>query len=322
MKSDNPHILLVDDSPMILKVLGDQLIKKGYFVTQCESAEAALEIFEKNEFDLVLADIILPGMSGLNMLKLMKDSKPYIDVIVISSTSSSYTTIRALRLGAYDYLVKPIDDENILTNAVKRALEKKGLEQQNEQLVSHLSIKNRQLQDALDMMKTANRICSLLSSTTEVGNILRLLVEKATEQLDAEQGYLLLLDKSGSHFSMKISVGISLETVRKFRLPVDRGISGLVSSRNKALRIDAKDGSKYTRYLHEEDESGDLLTDRGFISFPLRIKDKVAGVVNICGKRGGNSFSDTECEFIALLANHAAIAINTAGQFHLMRKTA
>ena len=54
----------------------------------------------------------------------------------------------------------------------------------------------------------------------------------------------------------------------------------------------------------------------------LRFKDKVAGVVNICGRKGGNSFTDTECEFIALLANHAAIAINTAGQFYQMKKGA
>ncbi len=307
---------------MILKVMGDQLVKNGFLVTLCESAEDALEVFQEKEFDLVLADIILPGMSGLNMLKIMKDSKPYIDVIVISSTSSSYTTIRALRLGAYDYLVKPIDDENILSNAVKRALEKKGLQQLNEHLVTDLSVKNRQLQEMLDMMKTATRLCSLISSTTEASSILRILVEKAVEHLDAQQGYLLLLDKSGSNFFMKISVGISLETVKEFKLPCDRGISGLVASRNKPLRIDAKDASKYTRHITEEDQNGDLLIAQGSISFPLRIKDKVAGVVNIFGKKGGTSFTDTECEFIALLANHAAIALNTAGQFHQKKKAA
>lgn len=322
MKTNVPHILFVDDSPMILNVLGDQLTKKGYLLTLCGSAEEAWEVFQEKEFDLVLVDIILPGMSGLNLLKLMKESKPHIDAIVISSTSSSYSTIRALRLGAYDYLVKPIDDENILYNAVKRALEKKELQLQNEHLIGELSVKNRQLQEALDMMKTTNRLFSQLSSTPEVGSILRILVEKAVEQLNAEKGYLLLLDKSGSHFSMKISVGISHETVRTFKLPLDRGISGLVASKNKPLRINAEEASKYTRYINEEDLNNDLLTDQGFISFPLRIKDKVAGVVNICGRKGGDSFSDTECEFIALVANHAVTAINTVGQLHQMKKSA
>jgi len=322
VKTDTPHILVVDDSPTILKALSDLLVKKGYRVTQRESAEEAIKIFLAEEFDLVFTDIILPGMSGLNLLKLMKESKPYIDVIVISSTSSSFTTIRALRFGAYDYLVKPIDDENILYNVVERTLEKKGLQQQNERLVADLSIKNRELQNALDLMKTTNRLCSLLSSTLEVGDILRLLVEKAVEQLHAEKGYLLLLDKTGSHFSMKFSVGISHETARQFKLPCDRGISGLVASRNRPLRLDAAEAAKYLGYIKEEDPDGDLFDVSGSISFPLRIKDKVAGVVNICGRKGGNSFTDTEYEFIAILANHAAIALNTAGQFYLMRKSA
>lgn len=322
MKTDSAHILVVDDSPAILKALSELLIKKGYRVTRCESAEDAIKVFLAEEFDLVLTDIILPGMSGLNLLKLMKESKPYIDVIVISSTSSSFTTIRALRFGAYDYLVKPIDDENILYNAVERTLEKRGLQKQNERLVADLSIKNRQLQEALDMMKTTNRLCSMLSSTLEVGDILRILVENAVEQLNAEKGYLLLLDKTGSYFSMKISVGISHETARQFKLPCDRGISGLVASRNRALRLGVDDASNYGSYIKEEDRDGELLTSQSCISFPLRIRDKVAGVVNICGRKDRNSFTDTECEFIALLANHAAIAINTAGQFYLMKKGA
>lgn len=322
MSSDKPHILFVDDSPMTLKVLGGQLTRKGYLLTLCESAEEAWEVFQEKEFDLVLIDIILPGMSGLNLLKIMKESKPHIDAIVISSTSSSYSTIRALRLGAYDYLVKPIDDENILYNAVKRALEKKGFQRQNERLIEELSVKNSQLQEALEMMKTTNRLFSRLSSTPEVGNILRILVENAVEQLNAEKGYLLLLDKSGSHFYMKISVGISHETVRNFKLPLDRGISGLVASKNMALRINADETSKYSRYINEEDLNNDLLTDQGFISFPLRVKNKVSGVVNICGRKGKDSFTDTECEFIALVANHAVTAINTVGQIHQMKRGA
>lgn len=160
----------------------------------------------------------------------------------------------------------------------------------------------------------------MLSSTTDVASILRILVEKAVEQLNAEKGYLLLLDKSGSHFSIKISVGINHETVKQFKLPCERGISGLVASKNKPLRIDAGNTSKYINYIREEDQNGDLFSGNACISFPLRIKDKVAGVVNVCGRKGGGSFSDTECEFIALLANHAAIAVNNAGQFYQMKK--
>lgn len=322
VKSDVPRILLVDDSPAVLKMLCDMLTKKGYHVTTCESGEEAIRNFIGGDYDLVLTDIMLPGMSGLNLLKLMKESKPYIDVIVISGNTSSFTTIKALRYGAYDYLVKPIDDEAILYNVVERTLEKKGLQQQNERLVADLSMKNRELQDTLELMKTANQICSLISSTLEIGDILRFLVEQSVEKLRAHKGYLLLLDKKGTNFSMKFSVGISHVTAKRFMLKNNQGISGLVVSKNKPLRLNMKQLPAFSQYMSEEDVNGDLFNTPGILSVPLRIKEKVVGVVNVCGRKDGKQFSDSEFEFLSILANHAAIALDTAGKVYMMKKTA
>jgi len=322
VKADMAHILVVDDSPSILKMFTDLLLKKGYLVTACESGEDAIKKFLSEDFDLVLTDIMLPGMSGLNLLKLMKESKPYVDVIVISGNTSSFTTIKALRYGAYDYLVKPIDDEAILYNVVGRTLEKKGLQQQNERLIADLSIKNRELQNTLDMMRTANSLCSLISSTLEIGDILRILVEKAVEQLNAHKGYLLLLDKKGDHFFMKFSVGVNHATAKKFKLRNDQGLSGLVASKNRPLRLDIEQTPKFAKYIKEEDVNGDLFNVSGSISFPLRVRDRVVGVVNICGQKDEKPFTDTQFEFIAILANHAATALDTAGQVYMMKKSA
>jgi DNA-binding response OmpR family regulator len=322
LKNEVAHILVVDDSPNILKFYCDLLLKKGYQVTACETGEDAIRSFIGNDFDLVLTDIMLPGMSGLNLLKLMKESKPYVDVIVISGNTSSFTTIKALRYGAYDYLVKPIDDEVILYNVVERTLEKKELQQQNQRLVADLSAKNKELQETLEMLKTANSLCGMISSTLEIGDILRMLVEKAVEQLKAHKGYLLLLDKTGRNFSMKFSVGISHVTAKEFKLTTDEGISGLVCTKNKPLRLDMLDSPDFDKQIKEEDLNGDLFTVPGILSFPLRVKDRVVGVVNICGRKDSKPFTDTEFEFLAILANHAAIALDTAGKVYLMKKSA
>lgn len=322
MKADVPRILLVDDSPTVLKMLHELLAKKSYDVTTCATGEEAIRSFIGGEYDLVLTDIMLPGMSGLNLLKLMKESKPYVDVIVISGNTSSFTTIKALRYGAYDYLVKPIDDETILYNVVERTLEKKRLQQQNERLVADLSIKNKALQDSVDLMKTANQICTLISSTLEIGDILSLLVEQSVEKLKASKGYLLLLDKKGTNFSMKFSIGISHVTARRFMLRTNQGISGLVASKNKPLRLDMKTLPAFSQYMSEEDVNGDLFNVPGILSVPLRVKEKVVGVVNVCGRKDGRQFSESEFEFLSIVANHAAIALDTAGKVYMMKKTA
>ncbi|WP_243688216.1 response regulator [Geotalea toluenoxydans] len=108
MASFSPHILVVDDSPSFQKMVCGLLLKKGYRVTCASSGEEAVRLFRAEEFNMVLTDIMLPGMSGLNMLKLAKEMKPETDVVIISSNASSFTAIKALRLGAYDYIVKPL----------------------------------------------------------------------------------------------------------------------------------------------------------------------------------------------------------------------
>lgn len=320
MENMSPHILVVDDSPSFQKMLSGRLVKKGYRVSCASSGEEAIKIFQAEDFNMVLTDIILPGMSGLNMLKLVKEIKPEMDVVIISSNASSFTAIKALRLGAYDYIVKPIDDEAILYNVVARTLEKQALTAENRRLINDLSVKNRALQETLDMMKTLNDVCAIIASTTDIGDILRKLVESAVEQLRAKKGYLLLLDKGGSNFSMKVCVGIDHHLAKAFTLKHDQGISGLVAANNKPLCIESDIPAHLTLRLLEEDVCGDLFSTPGILSVPLLVKDRVVGVVNISGRSGGKMFTDTEVEFITTLANFAAIAIDNAGTFYRLKK--
>lgn len=320
METSAAHILVVDDSPSAQKMMTGVLQKKGYRITCAATGEEALKKFQGEEFDLVITDIILPGMSGLTLLKLMKESKPDIDVIIISGNASSFTAIKALRLGAYDYIIKPVDDETILYNVVERTLEKRALTRENRRLVSDLSKKNQALQAALEMMKTVNRICTLISSTLDIGDILRMLVESAVEQLQASMGYLLLLDKSGTAFSMKVCVGIDHSHARNFSLRIDQGVSGLVATSNKPLRMGMDVPAPMLQRLQEEDAEGNLFSPPGIVSVPLRINDKVVGVVTISGRSSGVPFTDAEVAFLATLANHAAIALANAGTVYKLKK--
>ncbi|ACM19892.2 response regulator sensor, GAF domain-containing [Geotalea daltonii FRC-32] len=320
MANFSPHILVVDDSPSFQKMVYGLLLKKGYRVTCASSGEEAVRLFRAEEFNMVLTDIMLPGMSGLNMLKLAKEMKPEIDVVIISSNASSFTAIKALRLGAYDYIVKPIDDEAILYNVVARTMEKQSLTVENRRLIRDLSEKNHALEETLQMMTTLNSACAALASTTDIGTILRKLVESAVAQLKAEKGYLLLLDKSGMKFSMKVCVGIDHNLAKTFSMQKDQGISGLVAADNKPLSIESDIPASLTVRLLEEDTCGDLFSTPGILSVPLQIKDRVVGVVNISGRPGGKMFTDTEVDFVTTLATYAAIALDNAGTCYRLRK--
>ena len=268
----------------------------------------------------MISDIILPGMSGLNLLKLVKEKSPDTEVIIITGNASSFTAIKALRLGAYDYIVKPIDDNAILFNVVERTLEKQALSLENRHLIDKLSEQNHRLEETLSLLKIANEVSTLIASSLDIGEILRLLVEHAVDSLNAEKGYLVLIDRTSDRFSMKVSVGIDHALAKQFSMDSSQGISGMVAKNGDALKLGTDIPLDLTQRMLEEDESGELFSSPGILSVPLRLKDKVVGVVNVSGRNNGMSFTEAETEFLCALANHAAIALNNAGAFYRLRR--
>jgi DNA-binding NarL/FixJ family response regulator len=284
------------------------------------SAEEAVPIFSEQEFDLVITELMLPGMSGLNMLKIIKEKRPDCDVVIISSNASSFNTLKSLRQGAYDYIVKPIDDETVLYNVIERALEKQEQGRKKQHLVTELTEKNRGLHDSLAMMKTVNQICLLLTSTFDIAVILQKLTETAVEHLQAKRGYLLLLDKSGLNLHVKVCTGIDPAGTATFRLAVGKGISGQVVSSGKPVVVEKMSDEIFSSSIMEEDPDGVLLAAPSIISVPLLVKGRVAGAVTISGGCGGKHFTEEHLEFLSMLSRYASIAIENAGVVYNLKK--
>lgn len=115
------RILIVDDEADITEILSD-LLGEEYDCQTANSAEAALERLSERDFQLVVSDITMPGMSGLEMIPLVKEVSPNTVVVMISGVQTVESAIGALRLGAFDYLMKPFDLRQVEA-VVKRALE-------------------------------------------------------------------------------------------------------------------------------------------------------------------------------------------------------
>ena len=103
-----PRVLIVDDEPEITSILSD-LFEGQYDCSTASSAEQALAALASNEFELVVSDITMPGMSGLDMIPHIKNNSPNTVVVMISGMQTVESAIDALRLGAFDYVMKPFD---------------------------------------------------------------------------------------------------------------------------------------------------------------------------------------------------------------------
>ncbi|MBI5640540.1 MAG: sigma-54-dependent Fis family transcriptional regulator [Nitrospirae bacterium] len=124
------RLLIVEDEETLCESLKRVLVREGYSVDTVDNAEAAIGIFEEGFYDLIITDIILPGITGIELLKKIKERLPEQIVIIMTAYASLETAVEALRAGAYDYVVKPVMHEEI-KQIVRNALRQGALLEEN-----------------------------------------------------------------------------------------------------------------------------------------------------------------------------------------------
>jgi len=144
-KEKKNRILVVDDEQSLRIILSQVLTDDGHEVTVAANGEEALALFRENPFPIVFTDIVMGDLNGLELLREVKNIRPETQVVIITSHASLDTAITALRAGAYDYLVKPFAELDMISSVANRAVEKSGLVEENHQLFNELQSKNEQL---------------------------------------------------------------------------------------------------------------------------------------------------------------------------------
>jgi putative two-component system response regulator len=121
------RILVVEDEQAIGELLSSALRHKGYDCRNCLDGEEALSLLEKQSFDAVISDLRMPGITGLELLKMVRLKYPFVAFLMATGVDEVRVGVQAMKDGADDYLVKPFSMENVLSS-VDRALEKKRLD--------------------------------------------------------------------------------------------------------------------------------------------------------------------------------------------------
>jgi DNA-binding NtrC family response regulator len=121
------HLLLVDDDPNTLASLSRAFRMAGHEVTICDNANRAVEVMRTEPFDLVFSDVVMPGKTGLDLLEEMKSSGIRAPIIMISGQANIEMAVRATKLGALDFLEKPLSTDKLLLT-IENALRLSRLE--------------------------------------------------------------------------------------------------------------------------------------------------------------------------------------------------
>ena len=168
--SKKERIMIVDDERIVRESLYHWFMDEGYEVETSENAEIALKKFDKDKFDLVLLDMKMPGMSGLDLLPRLKEIDIDCFVILITAYASVPSAIQALKEGAFDYITKPVDPEE-LNHIVKNALQQKKLKTENDELktkIEELIMPDNLIGESLQMKKIFEMINTVAQTDTTV----------------------------------------------------------------------------------------------------------------------------------------------------------
>ena len=196
------RILVVDDEEIVirscLRILGDG----DYEVEAVRDGEEALRKIEESHYDVLVLDIMMPKVDGMEVLRRVKEAHPDIDVIMITGLSQIETAVRSMKLGAFDYLPKPFDPDE-LKLVVERALERRRLLQENLNLKSEVSSKYR--------------LENIIGSSPRMQNVYRLIAKAAPTN-----STVLLTGESGTGKEL-IARAIHYNSLRKDKpfVPVD-----------------------------------------------------------------------------------------------------
>src|SRR5262245_41367412 len=200
------RILVVDDEQTVGEVLQEFLAGEGYELTLARSGDEAVKMLAVFSPDVILTDINMPGLSGLEMMRFAKEADPEVCVIVLTGHASTATAIDALRQGAYDYVTKPFDLEAV-HKIVKSGLQHRRLRVLNNELIEELRRKNDILQHHEQELRERVRVATAqmtilyevgkeISTNLELGPRLAVICEKAA-QTTAAPGAIVFLRRDG-----------------------------------------------------------------------------------------------------------------------------
>lgn len=189
------RILVVDDEEIVRQSLFAWFKEDGYEVDTAENADAVLRLFEKGKYALILLDIKMPGMSGMDLLVKLKEYDPDAIIILITAYASVSSAVKALKGGAYDYITKPIDPDE-LSHIVEKALYQKNLE-----------VENLKLKESIDEIAKPDNLIGESHLMKEIYNLIHKVAQTDTT--------VLILGESGTGKEL-VAKAIHLNSKRKY----------------------------------------------------------------------------------------------------------
>lgn len=305
------RILVVDEDPDTLDLLSRQVLTpQGYQVVTASEAGAAIQKALQFGPDLIIASLTLPGLSGKDLLVALRSQGTDVPMIVTTKKGMEADAIQAFRLGAHDYLVKPLREAEVIA-ALERVIMEIRLRREHRQLAEQLAESNRQLERRVRELTTLFGLGKTVTSTTHQGQLFNKLMEGSLYVAEADMGWVLLRSEESDALYLRAEHGLPAGVSAKVHQPWDDGVSSLVMLSGEALAIHGEGLSKF-KLSH--------FAAAALIA-PIKVKDRPIGVIAVA-RTAARPFTERQLAMLEAVADYASISLVNARLFQALEARA
>ncbi len=291
------RILVLDDEVAICEICARSLSRYGYEVVTVTSPHRALEMLCQERFDLLLLDVRMPEMDGLEVMRRVRQFSPDIAIVVMTGYASLEAAIEAVKQGAADFLQKPFQLEP-LRLAVSGALAQRDLmrERTRSEALMHLVQVSEQMAASLD-----------------VAELIHYALRAAMTETRAQRGSVMLYEPETEVMRLEGAIGLPQEVPVGYTVPAGEGVVGHVLRCGQPLLVE--NVQQEARLIGLSLPRQSQYHNPSFLSVPIRAGSRTLGVLNLSEKAGGAPFQASDLEAAGLLTNQLALALEKARLF-------
>ncbi len=302
-----PRVLVVDDDNIFLMKILDILRVCGLETEGVSSGAQALEALEGTVFDIVITDLVMADLTGIDLLKAIRELYPILPVICISGVQSFDAAVEMLRNGAFDFLPKPIKPDKLL-EAVNRAFMSYTEAMEKDELIVRSQLWTRELLALRHLGESSGR--DILKT------LFRNTVEAVSDTLQVETVSLMLVD--GDNLAVTEAIGLPTGIIGRAHVKIGSGISGWVAEKGEPVlinNIEEHDQFKPSTFSEQ-------YSTQSAMCVPLKRGERVLGVINANNKMSGMPFSQSELDLLVTIGSQVAMAIDNTRLFHGLEEKA
>jgi response regulator RpfG family c-di-GMP phosphodiesterase len=298
---ERPRVLIVDDEKFIRDILADFLGMEGYIVRTAEDGAAALNELGHARYDMIISDLKMPRMGGIELLAAIGDAAPNALTVIMTGFGTVETAIDAMKRGAYDYILKPFKVEEVI-HVVQRGLEKQ-----------RLSAENLRLREALSLYKVSEAITASLS----LDEVLATVGDAGLHEIDGDLVSTWLDDGEGGFFERQRLVQPRKDNDDRERVGYGDYDPAAFIEHFAADSTLLEHGARGERFFGTRAE----VPLTSLVAVPLKMKGRVVGWICVASFTKNKRFDEGQRKLLSIVGSRAAAAIENARLYEDLRAT-